>query len=288
MTVQKIFTAEDKLNVSSSILVLKWNPAELLTILIIVLGIIASIGGLLMPHLYRDPASIVPALRGQDLITLLTMPVLLMTLLAVRRGSTRATLIWIGLLGYVLYTYLGAAIGYFLNTFTLLYITLFSLSLTAMVLAISNIKLTDLETRFDAGVPRWPVIAFLLLMAAMLGTLEILENLGFIHTGIIPSAMQLSGGTNYFVYTLDLGLIVPLSVLSSVWLWRGSPLGFVSSGVVLIKAAVMGLALLAMNWFNAMAGQTTDGLLGLWAFIAVGGMGLSVWFYRNCKNETLT
>jgi hypothetical protein len=261
-----------------------WNVAEVLTVLIIVLGIITSASGLLLPHLYRDPVSIVPALRGQDLITLLTMPILLVTLLAVRRGSTRAKLIWVGLLGYVLYAYFGAALGYFLNSFTLLYIALFSLSLAALVSAIASLNLSDLETRFDAGVPRWPVIAFLMLMAVMLGAREILDNIGFIRSGIIPSGMQLSGGTNYFVYTFDLGLIVPLSVLSSLWLWQRSPLGLVSSGVVLIKSAVMGLALLVMNGFNANAGFATDGLLGLWVFIALGGLGLSIWFFRHCRD----
>jgi hypothetical protein len=139
----------------------------------------------------------------------------------------------------VLYAYLGAALGYFLNSFTLLYIALFSLSLAAMVLAIGGLKLTDLETRFDVEIPRWPVIAFLMLMAVMLGAREILDNIGFIRSGIIPSGMQRSGGTNYFVYTFDLGLIVPLLVLSSIWLWRRSPVGLVSSGMVLIKSAVM-------------------------------------------------
>jgi hypothetical protein len=284
MTRQTVLRTETTFTQSSSTLHAKWNAAEILTILIVFLGIIASAGGLLIPNLYRDPASIVPALRGQDLITLLTMPILLVALLAVRRGLTRAKLIWIGLLGYVLYAYLGAAVGYFLNHFTLLYIALFSLSLAAMVSAMSSLKLADLETRFDAGVPRWPVIAFLMLMALMLGAREILDNVGFIQTSIIPSGMQRSGGTNYFVYTLDLGLIVPLSVLSSIWLWQRSPLGLVSTGVVLTKAAVMGLALLVMNWFNTNAGFATDGLLRLWAFIAVGGLGLSVWFFGHCRD----
>lgn len=284
VTGQAIRGAETKPVHGSSTLYADWNVAEVLTILIIVLGIVASASGLLLPNLYRDPVNIVPALHGQDLITLLTMPVLLVTLLAVRRGSTRARLIWIGLLGYVLYAYLGAAVGYFLNSFTLLYIALFSLSLAAMVLAMTSLKLTDLETRFDEGIPRWPVIAFLLLMAVMLGAREILDNIGFIRSGIIPSGMQLSGGTNYFVYTFDLGLIVPLSVLSSIWLWTRSPFGLVSSGIVLIKSAVMCLALLVMNGFNANAGFATDGLLGLWAFIAIGGLGLSVWFFRHCRD----
>jgi hypothetical protein len=99
MTGQTVLGTEKKPTQSSSMLHTKWNAAEILTALIIVLGIIASAGGLLIPNLYRDPVSIVPALRGQDLITLLTMPILAVTLFAVRHGSTRTRLIWIGLLG---------------------------------------------------------------------------------------------------------------------------------------------------------------------------------------------
>jgi hypothetical protein len=38
-------------------------------------------------------------MRGQDLITLLVLPVMVWSLLAARRGSARETLVWIGLLG---------------------------------------------------------------------------------------------------------------------------------------------------------------------------------------------
>lgn len=258
--------------------------AERLTIIVMVLTLVASLGGLFMPGLYRDPAAIIPALQGQDLVTLISMPALILTMLAARRGSARAKLIWIGLLGYVLYTYLGAAVGYYLNNFTLLYIAVFSLSLAALILVVGSINIHELGTSFDGGVPRWPVIAFLLLMAVMLGAREVMENISFIRTGITPAGMHLAGGTNYFVYAFDLGLIVPLSVLSAYWLWRRVAWGFVSTGVVLIKAAVMGLALLAMNGFVVAAGGSTDGMLAVWGFITVGGLGLSVWFLRHCRN----
>src|SRR5690242_4418304 len=83
--------------------------AYLLTAIIIPLAFIASLGGLFISGLYRDTPQIVPTMQGQDAVTVLITPILLVSLLAARRGSTRATLIWIGLLGYVFYTYTGAA-----------------------------------------------------------------------------------------------------------------------------------------------------------------------------------
>jgi hypothetical protein len=258
--------------------------ATILTAIIILLVCIASAGGLWITGLYRDPATIVPALRGQDLVTLLIQPALLTVMIISRNGSTRAKLIWLGLLGYLLYTYLGAALGYYLNNFTLIYIAIFSLSFFAMLSVLSSLDLKALSSKFDMAIPRVPVVIFLLLIAFMLGTLELLENLKFIQTAVIPSGMKTSGGTNYFVYTLDLGLIVPLSVLSAWWLWQRKPWGFVGAGVLLIKACAMGLALLAMNWFSVNAGQKPDGLEWLWTFIALGGASLSFWFFRHCHD----
>jgi hypothetical protein len=258
--------------------------ATILSAIIILLVCIASAGGLWITGLYRDSATIVPALRGQDLVTLLIQPALFATILISRNGSTRAKLIWLGLLGYLLYTYLGAALGYYLNNFTLMYIAIFSLSFFAILSVLSSLDLKALSSKFDLAAPRVPVILFLLLIAFMLGTLELLENFKFIQTAVIPAGMKMAGGTNYFVYTLDLGLIVPLSVLSAWWLWQRKAWGFVGAGVMLIKASAMGLALLAMNLFSLDAGQKSDGLVGLWAFIALGGYGLSLWLFRHCHD----
>jgi peptidoglycan/LPS O-acetylase OafA/YrhL len=88
-----------------------FRVAQTLTALIIVLAAVASAGGLFIHGLYRDPADFVPVLQGQDLVTLLAMPILAGALLMAKRGSERATMVWIGLLAYVLYTYAEPASG---------------------------------------------------------------------------------------------------------------------------------------------------------------------------------
>jgi hypothetical protein len=259
------------------------RAAQFLTVPIAVLAAVAAAGGLFIPGLYRDPAGFVPTLRGQDLVTLLAMPVLAFALYATGRGSARATLVWIGILGYVLYTYTGAAFAYHFNDFFLIYVALFSLSVFALVAAATGLDVAGLRGQFDIAAPRRAVAGFLLLIALMIAALELAENIRFLATDTLPKIITGSGGVTSFVYVLDLGIIAPLAVLSAVWLWRRFPWGYILAGALLVKAATMGLALLTMDGFSLRAGQADDGLEILWAMIAFGGLGTATWLLRHCR-----
>src|SRR5216110_3104602 len=96
---------------------------------IAILLLIAPVGGLFLPGLYRDaPYNAVQA-QGQDLVTLVIgLPLLVGGLLFTMRGSERALFVWLGALTYILYTYLTFAFGSVFNEFFLLYVALVSLS----------------------------------------------------------------------------------------------------------------------------------------------------------------
>src|SRR4029077_16369054 len=77
--------------------------ASTATIGVVVLAAAASLAGLLLPGLYAEDA-LEAAMRGQDLATLIALPFLIIALRRMKGGSPRATVVWIGLLGYLLYT----------------------------------------------------------------------------------------------------------------------------------------------------------------------------------------
>ena len=106
--------------------------------------------------LYRyDTVFIAEGSRGTDVVTLfLGVPFLLVALLLGRRGSARAALLLSGALGYFLYVYASRALGNAYNGLFLAYITLFSASLFAFVLALLAVirsapvvRLTELPSR---------------------------------------------------------------------------------------------------------------------------------------------
>lgn len=266
----------------------KINLYLLLTAGVAILATVAAAGGLFVPGLYRDNAALIPILQGQDGVTLLAAPVLLVATFIAWRGSTRALLMSIGILGYMMYTYTGAAFAYSFNELILVYIALFAMSVFAMAGLIMQLPVQQIRQTFDDRVPRKGIAGFLFLIALALGLGELAQILGFYATGELPVAMQQIEATSYFVFVLDLGLIVPLSLLAAVWLWRDNAWGYVLASTMLIKAATMGLALVVMTWFAAQAGIPDDGLLPLWAFIAVGGFVFSAWLLRHCHDETHT
>jgi len=253
--------------------VLRLARARVLTAIVVLLAALAAGAGLYDADLYRDPAVLVPAIRGQDLVTLLTLPVLLASLLV---RSTRARLVWIGLLGYLVYTYTGAAFAYRFNALFLVYLTLFTLSLGALWTAVAATApgvLADLARQ-----PRRATIGFLLSIALVLGSSELAQVGAALEAGQVPALIARSEGAGNFVYVLDLGVILPLSVLAAVWLHRRARWGVVLAGALVIKAAAMGLALISGTWFAARAGAPVEvALTAAYGAIALGGLALAGW-----------
>jgi hypothetical protein len=193
----------------------------------------------------------------------------------------------VGLVGYLLYTYTGAAFAFALNEFYLIYLALFSISIAALISLLTGIDIAGLPGSFDFGTPRRPVAIFLAVISLMLAFVEIGQIIPFYTSGVLPEPMRLAGVTTFFAYTLDLGIVMPLSLLSAVWLWQRRPWGYMLGGCMLIKSAAMGLALLATNAYAFLTGGATDtaDILFGYVLIGLGGLGMSVWFFRHCRGQ---
>ncbi|HKJ93303.1 MAG TPA: hypothetical protein VJ957_09045, partial [Longimicrobiales bacterium] len=104
---------------------------------ILVLAGGASLAGLLVPGLYRDPAVLRPQLYGQDVVTLFVgLPLLLAGMAGLARSSLRRRVLWLGALGYLIYTYATYAFGAVWNPLFLAYAALLGLSTYTFVLGL--------------------------------------------------------------------------------------------------------------------------------------------------------
>ena len=251
----------------------------------VMLAAVAATLGLIWPPVYgRETAWVVPQNRGQDLVTLGALAALVWALIRARRGSPRAILVGLGLLGYVAYTYTGAAFAYAFNALFLVYVALFGLSGAALIAGLASIDAPALRGAFDARVPRRSVIAFLVVMALVLCMLWLAQIVPFFVDGTLPPMISKANTPTVFVFVLDLGVVVPLALLSAWWLGRDAAWGYVLAGFVLVKAATMGLALLSMTAFAFGAGQAVEpGLTIVWLVLAASGLAMSVAFFRHCS-----
>lgn len=261
------------------------NTAFWLSWLIIIFAVIASVGGLFFPELYRDNELVKKTWFINDLLTLVVMtPLLIASLILTMRNSRPAQLVWVAMLAYMLYNYAFYLFGAAFNVFFLIYVALVSLSLLALIFGLVNVDVYAISQTFSTKTPvRW-ISGFMMFIAAFLGFKWIADSLNFVFTGKLPQAIIDFAHPTNIVFALDLSLIVPWMVLGSTWLWQRRPWGYVVGAIMTIKAATYGLVLITSTIYVALSG-TYDPLAPFYAFVFLGGLVSVLALLRNMQPE---
>jgi hypothetical protein len=188
------------------------RAARVMSVMILLLMVVASAGGLWIGGLYQDPASVVAMLRAYDLVTLVVVvPALAVALLPSLRGSPGARLVWLSALAYAVYDYATYVFGSAFNDLFLVHIALFSLSVFALALALANLDVASIAAGFRAGTPTRSVSVLLALPTVGLAAMWSFYALRFAFTGAAPgeSLLVLPSASVHLGYVLDLALLVP-------------------------------------------------------------------------------
>jgi hypothetical protein len=212
----------------------------------------ATLYGLLVEHAYRTPADIAAQGRGQDLLTLLTVPVLLWAAGRARARSLRAHLLWVGLMLYYVYSYLMYALATPYNDAFLAYLAVLAMSGYGLLNGLIRIDVHRVRPAFG-WLPRRGLGGYLLAVGAGFAVLELAPIVAAL-PGKVPAGGFAPGMPNP-VYVLDLTLFLPLCITTALLLWRDHPASPVLAAMVLTKKATLGLAILLMIVF-----QHADGI----------------------------
>lgn len=221
--------------------------------------------------------------KSQDVVTLIFgIPLLITGVFLNRKETLRGRLVLTGALGYFLYTYTSMAFLAAYNSFFLIYVALFSMSLFTFVLAMMGLKPDLIAERVTRSFPRRWVITFLVILSAFL----LMAWLGLIvpslASGGAPSGLETY--TTLVIQALDLGIIVPASLLSAFLLWKKQAWGYALSFVVMLKGSLMGAAIIAMIIGQALAGVPADPVMAvIFALICVCGIGLAAVMLKNIR-----
>lgn len=196
---------------------------------------------------YWDTVSSAAQMQANDLVALvLGLPLLALSFWLTLRGSLRGRILLAGTLGFILYTYITMAFGAHYNALFVVYVALMSLSLFAFVLVMMSFDIESLPAHFSDKLPRGWIAGLLFFAAAFLS----LAWLGRIAATFTPDAIpSLENTTSMFIQAMDLGIIVPVCLLSGILLLRRHPWGYLLASVGLMKFLTMGTAvsLMALN-----------------------------------------
>lgn len=256
------------------------------TIVIAVLALTATLSGLFMKNLYKhDTNSIISQMMGQDIVTLLlAVPLLLISVYLIYKNSMKGRLIWMGTLFYLTYTYASMSFLASYNQLFLVYVAIFSISMYTLVGELLTTQFTDLKSKFKSGKLVKITAAFLIFIALMLAIMWLKLILDSLITGTAPAALE--GYTTLVIQALDLGVFVPLAIITAVLLLKNNEWGYILASIFLIKASLIGTAILSMIVFMILNSVNVDpGQIIVFTTITLTGIIVTVGFYKQIKGE---
>lgn len=251
------------------------STAFTISLIIAPLAAITAAGGLLINGLYRDNAFVTTAWLANDTITLLVaVPLMVLSLWFVGKGSTRWQLVWMGMLAYMAYNYAFYLFGAAFNPFFVLYAALVALSVSALITGLGSLPVSVMAGQFSAKTPVKVLSIYIAFIALMLFMAEMSMIVNYLVTGALPETIKLTGHPTSVVFALDLSVVIPLSLVAAILLWKRHPWGYVTGMIMMLKGFTYGLVLTVGTIWLALspAFGKWDPLLPFYVVLIIGGL----------------
>jgi hypothetical protein len=259
-----------------------WLTAPIAVLVAIVAG-----AGFFIEDLYRDTPLNVAQAAGQDLVTLVVaLPVLVVSAILAVRGSSRAHLVWLGVLVYLVYTYAMYALAIQFNPLFLVYVALLGCSLYALIGGLATTDFAGIKARFSRGTPVRAVSVFLAVVAVLFYFMWLSEDVPALLAGEVPQGVADSEAPTDVVHVLDMAWILPAMALTAIWLWRGRALGYALAGTLLSFLSLLVLAIMSMIVFEVLYGLATAvGMAAIFAVLFAISLWMLLWYLRGVRDE---
>lgn len=237
--------------------------------------------GLLMPDAYRDAAWAKAAWFGNDLVTLLVaVPLLFGAMRLASRGSMRARLVWLGVLGYAVYDYAYYVLGAELNVFFALYVLAFVVAVASLVVGLAGTDAASVARAFPAGAPARAIGGFYAFFAAGVAAVWLGTWAAYAFAGR-PTPIDTEAF--HLIAALDMSLMVPALAIGGVLLWRRRPWGYVIAAVAGAQASLYLLVLAVDSAVSVSCGIAfAQGEVPIWSALAVLASTVTVRLIRAC------
>lgn len=229
-------------------------------------------------------AEVAPQGIAQDFVTLFVgMPLLLLSLFYARKGSLKGRFILAGTLGYFLVTYLFYLVMGMYNVLFLVYTILLGTSFFAFTLSLLSFDINQLPHKFSKSLPVKTAGGFLILNALLIALLWLSIVVPPLLDGtIIP--VQAEHYTTLIVQGLDLGLLLPLAVVSGVLFIQKKPIGFLLTPVYLVFLSILMVALISKIIAMGLLGQNIIPVVFIIPAIAMASITMAILVLKSIQS----
>lgn len=231
-----------------------------LTSLMLVFLSTASFFGTFVDITYaREVPSMAAQGIGQDMVDLfLVVPAIIISLIYMRKGNKTATLLFGGLVFYVMYSFIIYSLGVHFNLMFLVYCLTLGSSAYLFIFFMYNISRTDVKSWFVSKTPNGGLAILLIIIAAMFYLLWLKDVIPPILNNTIPSTVSDYDLLVNPVHVIDIAFALPGLVITAVLLLKKHNLGYILAPVALVFMIVLTIALAAMVIMTKVRGISED------------------------------
>lgn len=257
----------------------KVNTIYVLSVLIIILAVTVSSTGLFYTiggkaydfvNQYGDTVKIygnglyshdsyfkAPILRGTDFtILFFAVPALAISLiLDIRKKSIKTKMFLTSVISVFTYYSASLSLGVTYNSLHLVYISLFSVSVFALITAIASMDLKKVADSIDNPLPYKGIYIFLAFTGAALIAAWLPDIISSLVSGRSLALIEIY--TTEITYVLDMGIIGPAAFICLFKLVKHNGFGYVLLSILLTLCITIGVMIPLQTVFQSMAGIET-------------------------------
>jgi hypothetical protein len=252
---------------------------------LILVSLLAVVGGLLLPEFIRAPAVSIGNLQGTALVLgIVTLPVLMASMVLVQRTPV-ALVFWLGALGSIAYQSVLFLFGVSFNSFFFLYVAMLSLSVWSIVALAGRMPIELVSHEIGTHAPVRLVAGYLLVNALLFLILWLGSTLPPVLANEDPSFLDGTGMLTGPVQIIDLAFTLPLMTLGAVLLLRRRPWGYVLASSLLVMLAIETASIGVDQWMGHAADPSSPAasaaLTPVFAVLTVIGLAVLALFLRR-------
>ena len=246
---------------------------------------IASFAGVYLPGTYaHETPSWAAQGVGQDIVNLLVvLPALLASTYFVAKGSVRGLLVWLGLLVYIVYSYVLYAFFVHFNRLFLVYTAVLGLAFWTLVGTVVNLHPDRLAAAFDRERTYRGQVVYLMGSSLLFVVLWLSDIVPALVSGTAPRDVTEVGLPVNPIHVLDLAFALPAMIVTALSLRKRRLFGLLLAVPLMTFAAVMGTAIVGMSivmQFRRLAANT-DVVVGVCIGLTAIAIGLAYEFLRR-------
>jgi hypothetical protein len=214
------------------------------SMVISVLVLLASIYGLLAPDIYaKETANWATQAKGQDIGNLIAILTLLASGYYYKKGSSKAALIWLGTLFYLIYAYIVYSVAVHFNALFLVYVAILGICSYVVLLSIDEIKKLNSKNGKSAAVKfaSYTIMG----IGILFGLLWLSEIIPALITGKVPQSLQDAGLWVNPIHVIDLSIVLPGFIIAGYCGLKNKSGGIFYVAPWLAFSALMGLSIVA-------------------------------------------